>query len=79
MHAVYLNIFTGLSSELIRVLADLNRDSVGYWNNRYRQGGFESLCQVGYGTNKSELENHAGSILESFTIQTPMSINEAKY
>ncbi len=79
IQAVYLKIITGLSNELIGVLADLNRDSVGYWTNRYRQGGFESLCKVGYGANKSKLENYADSILESFTKQPPMSINEAKW
>ena len=79
IQAVYLKIITGLSNEQIGVLADLNRDSVGYWTNRYVQEGFESLCKVGYGTNKSKLENYADSILESFTKQPPMSINEAKW
>ena len=79
IQAVYLKIITGLSNELIGVLADLNRDSVGYWINRYGQGGFESLCHVGYGTNKSKLETYADTILDSFSEQPPMNINEAKW
>lgn len=79
IHAVYLKIITGLSNELIGVLADLNRDSVGDWIKCYQQGGFDALSQVGYGTNKSELENYADSILESFIKQPPMTINEAKW
>jgi len=79
IQAVYLKIITGLSNELIGVLADLNRDSVGYWINRYGQGGFESLCHIGYGTNKSKLENYSDSILESFSEQPPLNINEAKW
>lgn len=79
MQAVYIKAITNLSNELTGVLAGLTRDSVGHWAKRYQQGGFEALCQVGYGTNKSELENHTGSIQESFTQQPPISINEAKW
>lgn len=79
MQAVYIKSVTNLSNEMTGVLAGLNRDSVSYWVKRYQQGGFDALCQVGYGTNKSELENYAGSIFESFTKQPPMTINEAKW
>jgi transposase len=45
---------------------------------RYQQGGFDAICQFNDGTNTSMLANHADSILQSFTDQPPMNINEAK-
>lgn len=78
IHAVYIKATTDMSNEMIGVLVGLNRDSVCDWIMRYQQGGFDVLCRFNYGTNKSRLENHADSILKSFTEQPPMSVNEAK-
>ncbi|NVO04431.1 MAG: IS630 family transposase [Bacteroidetes bacterium] len=77
MHAVYFKSM-GMSNKAISVLTGLNRETVGYWVSIYLEYGFEALCQFNYGTNKSELETHAESILSSFTEQPPMSSNEAK-
>ena len=78
IQALYIKATTEMSNEMIGIVVGLNRDSVGDWIKRYQQGGFEALCQFKYGTNKSELENHSGSILKSFTRQPPMNSNEAK-
>lgn len=78
IHAVFFKATTDMSNEMIGVLLDLNRDSVGDWVQRYQRDGFDALCQFNYGTNKSTLENHADSILKSFTDQPPMNANEAK-
>lgn len=78
IHGVFIKATTDMSNEMIGTLVDLNRDSVGDWVRRYEQGGFDAICQFNYGTNKSELENHADSILQSFTQQPPMNTNEAK-
>jgi transposase len=78
IYSVYLKVTTDMSNEMIGVIVGLNRDSVGDWLVRYQQGGFESLCQFNYGTNKSELEDHSNNILKSFTEQPPMNVNEAK-
>jgi transposase len=51
---------------------------VGHWIHVYQTEGFDALCQVNYGTNKSQLENHSVSILQSFTERPPMSACEAK-
>lgn len=77
IHAVYLKATTEMSDEKIGSLVDLCRDSVSDWVNDYIDNGFESICRVGYGTNKSELEKHAESILASFTEQPPRNCNEA--
>lgn len=77
IEAVYFKTF-GMSNKEIGKLTGLNRETVGYWICTYREGGFASLCQYNYGTNKSELENHVDSLLSSFTKQPPMSVNEAK-
>ena len=67
-----------MSNKMIGVLLGLNRDSVGDWIRCYEQGGFDVLCQFKYGANKSTLENHADSILSSFSQQPPINIKEAK-
>lgn len=77
IQAVYFKTF-GMTNKEIGALIGLNREIVGDWIRAYQDGGFETLCKFNYGTNKSELENHAGSILSSFTQHPPMSANEAK-
>ena len=77
IHAVYFKSF-GMSNKAIGVLTGLNRETVGLWVSVYLESGFEALCQIDYGTNKSELETHSESILSSFTERPPMSSNEAK-
>jgi len=77
IHAVYYKSL-GKSNNEIGVLTSLNRETVGDWVRIYLENGFEALCRLNYGTNKSELENHAVSILSSFTERPPMSTNEAK-
>jgi transposase len=71
-------MITSMSDTMIGQLTGLHRHSVRHWVQLYQNGGFESLCRFKYGTNKSELESHCDSILESFTKQPPMSAREAK-
>ena len=78
IHAVYIKAVTNMSNEMIGTVVGLSRDSVGDWIMSYCQGGFESLCQYNYGTNKSVLENHATSVLQSFATRPPMTSCEAK-
>jgi transposase len=56
---------------------DASRNSVGQWVGAYLQGGFGSVVRVGYGTNQSELEGHAGSITALFASHLPRSLGEA--
>ena len=78
IHAVYMKATVGLSDTMIGQLTGLHRHFVRHWLQAYQGGGFESLCQFNYGTNKSELENHSDNILKSFTERPPMSACEAK-
>ena len=78
IHVVYFKSITCMSDTMIGQLAGVHRHSVKYWVDVYQNQGFESLCQFKYGTNKSELENHSESILESFIKHPPMSVCEAK-
>ena len=78
LHAVYMKATVEGSNTLIGHLTGLNRQSVSHWIRVYQAGGFDSLCQFKYGTNKSELENYSVSILKSFTDHPPMSACEAK-
>lgn len=76
--AVFLTATVEASISTIGHMAGLHRHSVDYWVKVYQMEGFKSLCMVQYGTNKSELENHAESIIQSFTKQPPMNAREAK-
>lgn len=78
IHAIYIKATTVMSNAMIGTLIGLNRDSVGDWIMRYQQCGFDAICQFNYGTNKSTLENHWESLLQSFTQRPPMTANEAK-
>lgn len=78
IQAVYIKATTGLSDTKVGQICGLHRRSVNQWVQSYLAGGFESLCQYNYGTNRSELENYSGSILKSFTERPPMSSREAK-
>lgn len=78
IHAVYLKATTELSITRIGQLCDLHRHAVSHWVKQYEAGGFENLCQFNYGTNRSKLDNFAGSILDSFKKQPPMNANEAR-
>ena len=78
IHAVYMKATFKASNTTIGILTGLKRQGVSHWIQVYQIGGFDSLCQFNYGTNKSELENHSMSILQSFTERPPMSACEAK-
>lgn len=75
--AVYFKTF-GMSNKMISKLTGLNREIVGDWLSCYCAGGFDALCRFNYGTNRSELEKYSKGILDSFTQQPPMTVNEAK-
>lgn len=69
--AVYLKATLGWNNSIIGQIAGLHYNAVGEWINNYKKNGFESLLSNNYGSKKSELENHADSILKSFQIQPP--------
>lgn len=75
--AVYLKVTLGWSNSTIGQIVDLHYNAVGKWINAYNTKGFEALLNNNYGRKKSELENHADSILKSFQIQPPITSAEA--
>ena len=77
LHCIYIKAALNYSNEKIAQLMDAHRNSISEWINTYQQGGYDAIVQVGYGTNKSELEMHAASIKELFTTHPPRSLNEA--
>ena len=78
LNAVYIAATMEFSSSLIGQICGLHRHSVDHWIGVYLKKGIEALYRVQYGTNQSELENHAESILQSFTQKPPMNAREAK-
>lgn len=77
LYAVYIKSTQKRSNEEIGKIVGLARKTVGYWVQAYKKGGFESLCQLNYGTNKSELEKYSHDIIQSFTESPPMHVKEA--
>jgi transposase len=77
IHAVYLKLTTTLTMTEIGKLTGCCRDSVTDWSNIYEEKGIEGLCKFNYGTNRSILEKHADSLLQSFRERPPLSCNEA--
>lgn len=77
MHAVYLKAVLCKSDTEISLIVDLHRNSVAHWVSAYQTGGFEALFKVGYGNNKSRLEEHSDSIVASFEQTPPKKIVEA--
>lgn len=78
IHTVYLKATTELSQTMIGQITGLHRNAVRYWIKTFEADGLDSLFQVHYGTNASELENHSQSLLKSFAEHPPMNSNEAK-
>jgi transposase len=78
IQAVYMKAIFPCSNSAIGHLAGLHRHAVSFWVHAYKQGGFETLCQFNYGTNKSDLESQAESILKSLAECPPMNTNEAR-
>ena len=77
LHAVYLKgKFSKSDSEIGRIV-DVSRNTVSRWLDMYESGGFEALCQLGYGSNRSELDKHSVSITDSFKAAPPMNTAEA--
>lgn len=75
--AVYLKATLGWNNSSIGHVVGLHYNAVGNWIKLYKTNGFEALLSNKYGTAKSELENHADSILQSFQQQPPMTASQA--
>lgn len=71
--AVYLKATLGWNNSIIGQTVGLHYNAVGSWINIYKANGFEALLTNNYGSTKSELEDHAESILKSFRLQPPMT------
>jgi transposase len=78
IEAIYLTSTSGLTQEMVGQICGLHRNIVRHWIKRYKEEGIEALYENKYGTNKSELDHYAESILDSFKKQPPMNANEAR-
>lgn len=76
--AVHLFATIDASLSTIGTMSGLHRQTVIYWVNVYREKGIEALYMVNYGTNQSQLDQHAENIIHSFQITPPMNAREAK-
>jgi transposase len=75
--AVYLKVTSKYTNEAIGLITGLHYNIVAFWIKVYKEKGFDGLLTNHYGTNKSELEVHAESILDSFLDRPPINAAEA--
>lgn len=75
--AVYLKATLDYSNHTIGLITGMHPNTVSHWISTYSEQGFESLLSNNYGTNKSELEQHAESILDSFLQHPPLTASQA--
>jgi len=75
--SVYLKAVSDFTNQRIGFITGLHYNLVAYWIKVYKEKGFEGLLTNNYGTNKSQMEQHAQNILVSFEQQPPLSAAEA--
>ena len=75
--AVYLKMEFNYTNRLIGLITGLHYNMVAFWIKMYKEKGFNGLLTNNYGTNKSELEDHAENILDSFLQRPPVNAAEA--
>ncbi|MCF8374586.1 MAG: hypothetical protein K9H64_23410 [Bacteroidales bacterium] len=66
--AIYLKATTKSSNKEIGRIVGLAEDSVSHWIKVDQENGVDFLYRYNYGTNKTALEPHSSSILESFIV-----------
>jgi hypothetical protein len=77
LHSVYLKGALSKSNQEIGLIVGVSRNTISRWLDIYERGGFDALCEVGYGTNRSKLDSHSVSITDSFKTKPPVTIAEA--
>ncbi len=77
LFAVYLKASLNCSYQYIGLIVDLHPNMVSHWVRIYAREGIGAVQTNRYGTNKSELEAHATSLLAEFEAHPPRSAQEA--
>src|SRR5829696_7864721 len=71
LFAVYLKASFNFSYQYIGLIVGLHPNMVSHWVRTYARDGIAALQTNHYGTNKSELEAHAMSLLAEFEADPP--------
>lgn len=79
LHCVYLKAHTELTNEQIGRCMDVHANQVGRYVRIYQQAGMGKLCDTGYGTNGSILEEHATTLVNAFTQCPALNLAEARH
>jgi transposase len=74
---LYLKAVTTYSHQEIGKIAGVSRASVSKYIRLYNKEGYEGICKVRYGTNKSNIDEHKQSLLEYFMEHPPLNSTEA--
>ncbi len=77
LHALYLKATSTLSHQQIAQLVGIHRSTLTSYIHLYHQKGLAGVYEVGYGTNRSELDQHTTSLLNYFSDHPPQSSTEA--
>jgi transposase len=75
--SIYLKAVSPYSNQDIALITGLHPNTVSRWIAIYQLEGYQGLLSNHYGTNQSELQKHAHSILDCFSQQPPRSAAEA--
>ena len=68
LHALYLKATSTLSHQQIAQLVGIHRSTLTSYIHLYHQKGLAGVYEVGYGTNRSELDQHTTSLLNYFCL-----------
>lgn len=78
LHTLYMIACSDLSYGSIANLVGIHRDTLTDFIRYYQQGGLARIYQVGYGTNRSALEQYNESLLSHFEKHPVHTINQAR-
>lgn len=78
LHALYLEGQNRYSRSEIATILGIDRNSITRYVKTYNKYGYEGIITSNYRGNKSELEVHNITLIESFEKEPVKSVNEAK-
>ena len=73
IYAVYLKLVLGLSNQMIGTIVGLHYNIVSKWLKVYNQQGFEGLLTNNYVGRRSQMDEHADSIISSLQREPPLT------
>lgn len=77
LHALFLKATTDFSHQTIAFIADIHPDTLTDYIRTYNKTGWEGIIRLGYGTNRSKLDDHRVRLLAAFDKESSHTIGQA--